>query len=236
MKVGKLLTCLNHGAYRRALVTHRVAAGIEHRSSLTSIGPCDVVIDIGANRGQFALAARRHNPTATIHSFEPLPAPAAIYRAVFANDEKASLQQIAIAPSAGETSMHVSARDDSSSLLPITVRQEAIYPGTQEVGTLSVRTAPLAAVLSQGSFDGRVLLKIDVQGFELSVLEGCEEYLSAFAHVYVECSFVALYEGQALAHEVVAWLAAREMQLRGVYNISYHRSGSAIQADFLFGR
>ncbi|MGA7966535.1 MAG: FkbM family methyltransferase, partial [Gammaproteobacteria bacterium] len=78
------------------------------------------------------------------------------------------------------------------------------------------------------------LLKLDVQGFELPTLQGCEDLLSRFAWVYVECSFIELYEGQALADEVITWLRERGFALSGVYNMSYGRSGRAIQADFLF--
>ena len=52
-------------------------------------------------------------------------------------------------------------------------------------------------------------------------LEGCEDVLPEFAQVYVECSFVELYEGQALADEVVAWLSERQFSLVGVYHMSY---------------
>ena len=52
----------------------------------------------------------------------------------------------------------------------------------------------------------------------------------------MECSFVELYSGQALADEVVAWLQGREWALSGVYNMSFDRAGKAIQADFLFSK
>jgi hypothetical protein len=51
-----------------------------------------------------------------------------------------------------------------------------------------------------------------------------------------ECSFVALYAGQALADEVIAWLRERGLRLIGVYNMANDRDGRAVQADFLFGR
>ncbi|EQD74431.1 hypothetical protein B1B_02676, partial [mine drainage metagenome] len=35
-----------------------------------------------------------------------------------------------------------------------------------------------------------------------------------------ECSFVALYEGHALADEVIAWLRERGLRLIGVYNMA----------------
>ena len=78
------------------------------------------------------------------------------------------------------------------------------------------------------------LLKIDVQGFEMEVLKGCNSMLDYFSWVYVECSFIELYEGQALANEVIDYLHTHGFKLAGIYNMSYDRSGIAIQADFLF--
>jgi len=73
-----------------------------------------------------------------------------------------------------------------------------------------------------------------VQGFELEALRGCADLLECFAYVYAECSFVELYTGQALAHEVIDWLARHCFILTGLYNISYDKNGKAIQGDFLF--
>lgn len=81
-----------------------------------------------------------------------------------------------------------------------------------------------------------ILLKLDVQGYELQALRGCETLLDAFAWVYCECSFVELYQGQALADEVIAWLRAHGLRLIGVYNMAFDHAARAVQADFLFGR
>ena len=35
----------------------------------------------------------------------------------------------------------------------------------------------------------KTLLKIDVQGFELEVLQGCETIVTNFDYIYCECSF-----------------------------------------------
>lgn len=203
---------------------------------LGQLGDVRTVVDVGANRGQFALAARRCFPRAQMISFEPLPRPAAVYRAVFGADERATLFEQAIGPRPGETVIHVSARDDSSSLLPIGAAQEALFHGTGEIGTERISAVRLADRLAPHSITPPALLKLDVQGFELQALEGCEDLLDRFAWIYAECSFVELYEGQALAHTVIAWLRERGLTLRGVYNTAYDRHGKAIQADFLFGR
>ncbi|MBN1548325.1 MAG: hypothetical protein JW902_16870 [Syntrophaceae bacterium] len=67
----------------------------------------------------------------------------------------------------------------------------------------------------------------------INILTG-KDLLDRFVYVYAECSFVGLYTGQALAHEIISWLRERAFLLFGVYNISYDRKGRAVQGDFLF--
>lgn len=235
-KVAKLVTLASVPAWRNALFRYRVAAGVEHSGMFRSVGDLHTVVDVGANRGQFALAARRWCPRARIISFEPLAAPAQTYRTVFGHDESVTLRQAAIGPRREERVIHVAARDDSSSLLPISPVQSELFPGTFEVRGEPVAMAPLFDHMSFDAIRSPALLKLDVQGFELQALEGCESGLSLFAWIYVECSFVELYEGQAFADTVIAWLRSRGFTLRGTFNTSYDAGGRPIQADFLFRR
>lgn len=236
VKLRKLSGILAVSAWRAALCRHRVAPGVEHAAVLRQLADCQTVVDIGANRGQFALVARQCFPAARVVSFEPLPGPAVVYRAVFAGDARARLIEAAIGSQAGEATIHISARDDSSSLLPITARQNALFPGTAGMGTATIRVARLADHVPAEIIMPPALLKLDVQGFELQALAGCEDVLARFAWVYVECSFVELYAGQAFADAVIAWLRERGFVLQGVYNMAYDGEGRAVQADFLFGR
>lgn len=235
-KARKLMAIMREPIWRTALLRHRVAAGVEHSGVLAQLVGCSTVVDIGANRGQFALAVRRCIRRARIISFEPLSKPAAVYRDVFADDVQAQIVEVAIGPDAGTAIIHLSARDDSSSLLPIMARQNAQFPGTAEVGTATIRVAQLGDEIGADAFGSPALLKIDVQGFELQALRGCESLLNLFTWVYVECSFVELYSGQAFADAVIVWLHERGFCLSGVYNLVYDANGCAIQADFLFSR
>ncbi len=209
------------------------AAAVEHKTILCHLD-CRMVIDIGANRGQFALVARACFPSAEIVSFEPLPGPVALFRRVFAKDVTTVLHVAAIGPKSEQCTMHVSGRDDSSSLLPISSLQEEIFPGTSEVETIDVRVAPLDAFVDESDIVAPAMLKLDVQGFELDALRGCESLLHRFDWVYCECSFVELYSGQKLAADVIDWLSSKGFRIKGMYNPSYDRDGLAIQADFLF--
>lgn len=233
-KACKLIACLANSTYRRALSSHRVAAGVEHEDVLRSLGDCRTVVDVGANRGQFALVARRRFPKAKIIAFESLSAPASTFQKVFAGDEWVRLHQVAISPERGEATIHLSSRDDSSSLLPITAMQNAMFPGTAEVGTTTITVGTLVEYVQPEVIKPLALLKLDVQGYELEALKGCEDLIDRFAYIYVECSFVELYAGQALAEEVIVWLRERNFALRAMHNVVCQRDGKAIQADFLF--
>jgi len=230
----KLLRLLPNPAFRRGLA-HGIAATVEHEGYLASIMP-EFVADIGANTGQFALAIRARFPAARIVSFEPLAGPARKYAKLFAGDALTTLHNAAIGPLAETRAIHVSARADSSSLLPIGKLQSQLFPGTEEAGVENVRVAPLDAFVKAEDIPQGSLLKIDVQGFELEALKGCRGLLSRFRWAYVECSFLPLYEGQALADEVLSFLRAEGFAISGIYNLSEDGRGRAVQADFAFER
>ena len=67
-----------------------------------------------------------------------------------------------------------------------------------QAGTAGIRVTRLSDALPAGEIAAPALLKLDVQGFELPALEGCEGVLDRFDWVYVECSFMELYAGQPL--------------------------------------
>ena len=233
VRLRKLATVFTNGDYRVAFFRARVAPSIEHVALLKS-SQFATIVDIGANRGQFTLAARHFSPSARIIAFEPLSGPANRFRAALGGDQLVTLHPVAIGATNGAATMHVSAQDDSSSLLPITDLQESLFAGTREVATESIQVECLASRIKPEDIKQPALLKIDVQGYELSVLEGCEALLPQFSRVYVECSFVELYAGQALAANVIAFLHDRGFDLCGAYNTHYDTSGIAIQSDLLF--
>ena len=229
----KLARVLLASDFRRALVHHQVAAAVEHSQVLRTLN-CRTVVDIGANRGQFALVARHSFPAASILSFEPLPRPAQRFRDVLSGHSRVVLHEVALGSQNGTAMIHVSGHDDSSSLLPIGALQTALFPGTGEVRTQAIQVGRLSEFVDGESISPPALLKLDVQGYEIEVLKGCEELIGLFLYVYVECSFVELYDDQPLAGDVAAWLSDHGFLLRGVHNVAYDGKGQAIQGDFLF--
>jgi FkbM family methyltransferase len=225
----KLVRLLTFAAGRQGL-RYGVAAGVEHWRALGGLGVATVV-DVGANKGQFALLAIGAFPGATIYCFEPLKEPAARLRKMLGAEVR--LFETAIGSSERKGIIYVSRRPDASSLLPIT-KQSEIFPGTELTEERVVPIARLTKYLSSEDLKPPALLKIDVQGYELEVLKGCDPLLSLFQFVYLESSFIELYQGQVLAAEVILYLVHRNFQLSGIYNQVVDSTRRPVQADFLF--
>lgn len=223
-KLVKASRLFAHAPWRHALLKHRVAASLEHAPLADLIEP-STILDVGANRGQFALWARSTWPNARIVAFEPIPTEAAIFTQVLPG---ATLHRSALGDRSGEAAIHLSARLDSSSLLPIGEGQTTRYPGTHEIGTMSVPVRRLDEVIDCPS--APALLKIDVQGYEMWTLMGAERLLPSLTWVYVECSERELYVGQALRDDLTRWLDERGFVQTAVI------SDRGIQSDILFSR
>jgi FkbM family methyltransferase len=229
-KSSKLLALLGVPAYRRALF-HGVAAAVEHET--VPFDPATrTVIDVGAGRGQFALLARQRFPRALIVGFEPLPASFEKASAVLAPDQRTELRPFAIGAEAGTRPIHVTADADSSSLLRPTAEQQRLFPGTEEAGSTAVEVRSLDEAIDQVEMPG--LLKLDVQGGELDALRGASRVLTEVGEVFVECSFVELYQGQPLADEIIVCMAGAGFVLRGMYGPTYGDAGQCVQADLHF--
>jgi FkbM family methyltransferase len=231
--ITKIIRTLWIREYRGALLRAGVFASTEHDHVIDELG-LGTVVDIGANRGQFALCVRRLYPNAKIFSFEPLQKPAESYRRLFGKDPRVKLYNKAISKVTGSASMYVSRWDVSSSMMPFAQAQHDNFPFTEESRRETVSVATLSDCLHPDSIEGAALLKLDVQGYELTALHGCEELFAKFRYVYVEASFIELYVGQALATDVIAYLFAKGFRLVCVANLSNGNARRPIQADFLF--
>lgn len=233
-KAGKAIQLLAMKQGRRGLLKG-VALTNEHIEAMSGLNLCSVV-DIGANKGQFALLIRQLYPSSKIYSFEPLSEPASKFRSLFDRDPNVQLFEMAVGPFCGNAEIHISRQMDSSSLLPIGSKQSELFPGTDEIGTRSIEVTNLSGKLTPEDLATPSLLKIDVQGYELEVLKGCEDLLGSFNYCYVECSNLELYKGQALTDEVIGFLRKHEYEMRSKLSLSVadKMETANAQVDILF--
>lgn len=229
----KLVRLLREPSLRQPL-RHGVAATVEHRS--VPFGDYRTVIDVGAGRGQFAVFASHAFPDARIVSFEPLPSSFEIAARAVGGSDRVELRRQAIGAEPSMSTIHVSADADSSSLRRPTAEQTRRFPGTGGVARAEVEVEVVTLGEAVSEPERPALLKLDLQGGELDALRGAGKLLESIDDVFVECSFVELYEGQALADEVICHLRDRGFSLRGFFSPTYGDDGACVQADLLFGR
>jgi FkbM family methyltransferase len=231
-KARKFLRLARDPLFRRGL-SHRVAAAVEHESVALARNYA-TIIDVGAHTGQFALFAWRRYPGSKLYCFEPLPRARDTLRKVLSEHPNLEIFASAAGAASERRQFHVAGRDDSSSLLGITGRCSDAFPGTEEIKTIPVECQRLDETLDRSDLRRPCLLKIDVQGSELEVIEGGEGLLESVDDLLVELSYVELYEQQPLASDVITHLGARGFNLTGVFGQTRDRAGACLQADFLF--
>lgn len=199
----------------------------------------DLVLDIGANKGQFGSEIRRCGYAGRIVSFEPLSD-------AFAELQQASMEdplwdvypRCALGDHNGEVEINIAGNSESSSILPMLESHRSAAPESAYQGKEVVPVKTLDAVAGQCLRDARsVFLKIDTQGFEWHVLDGARETLPNVRGVLVELSLVPLYEGQHLWREVMARLEAEGFTLWAFQPVfSDQVSGRTLQVDGIFYR
>ena len=157
-----------------------------------------VVLDVGANVGQYATRLRQGGWAGRIVSFEPLPtARVALTQAAAADPLWEVAPPMALGASAGTVTLNVSAESDMSSTLPFLPEMADLLDSAAYTGTVTAPLARLDGVFDQyAGGNDRVLLKIDTQGTESAVLEGASGILDRIQGIQLELSIVPVYQGE----------------------------------------
>jgi FkbM family methyltransferase len=211
--------------------------GIEAQRSTTlrrffATHSIDLVVDAGANLGQFGNLIRRKGYRGRIWSFEPIGHVYDALRQVTDANWKAS--RIALGSTPGHADLNVCVNHSLSSFLPVLGNQG--FAGTESV-TERVAVDTLDNVL-RGDPAASIFLKADVQGFEKQVLEGAAETLKRTQAIYLELPVEHLYEGSWSFPEAIHYLDAlgfAPAQFRTVSPLPTDRS-AAFEFDCLFRR
>jgi FkbM family methyltransferase len=208
------------------------------RCRIMRLHEVDLVLDVGANVGQYAIGLRHLGYRGRIVSFEPLQAAFAQLKAQAAGDPSWQCVKTALGESCGEAVIHVAGNSVSSSLLPMAGLHAEMFPESTYVGDEDVPIAPLQTVAADFlTGDERILLKMDVQGYELAVLRGSEGLLDAVSVIEAEMSTRELYEGQPLWWEIVQFLADRDYLLSIAHELIVNAdTGCLVQLDGVFVR
>lgn len=184
------------------------------RMALLSLNGINVVFDIGANAGQFAIGLRHDGYDGRIISFEPV---AQVYENLVANakgDTEWETVNSALGAFDGKAGINVSMNTVSSSLLNMLPRHlegapESRYVRQEEISVRRIDSI-IDAYLANGE---RLFAKIDAQGFERQIIEGGEGSLHRICGMQLEMSVAPLYEGETLMGDMIGFLSEKNYAL-----------------------
>lgn len=212
MPSGIQLVTRYHQRFKRLGLTNTQAAAstVSHHSRLllnssmlddvpvAVLQDANIVIDVGANEGLWSEAVWRFVRPNRILAFEPSPKTFARLEERFRSLPGAKALNLALGDRVGDTTLHLFDHPEFDSL-------HAPAPAlatTYELTEMSSQTVPLSTldeVLASETTKGEIaLLKLDVQGSELSVLAGAKATLERTRCLIVEMLFTPHYLDEAL--------------------------------------
>lgn len=216
-----------------------VLSGEAQRSAILRHLRIDLVLDVGANAGQFARSLRDSGFSGRIVSFEPLEAAHRALLAASAGDDRWEVaEKAAIGHRRDEIDLHVSANSVSSSALEMLDSHLRSAPDSRYVGVERVAMRRLDDVaLPHVGADARVLLKIDTQGTEDRVLEGASGILARVTAIQLELTLVPLYAEQKLLPQMLEQLTGLGFSPWALWPAFVEpASGRSLQVEGIFVR
>jgi FkbM family methyltransferase len=135
--------------------------------------PGGVFFDVGSNVGFFALlGAREVGPQGSVHAFEPVPRIAEAIRrnAALNGFENVHVHEVAVSDREGTAELLLAQHPGGATLSPADAPEDI-------VGRTTVPVVALDQLVASGTVPVPDVVKIDVEGVEMEVLDGMAELL-----------------------------------------------------------
>lgn len=198
-----LLQRLNH-FLKRIFKVGFVRAGGEFeiaRKSVISRSRCTIIVDGGANSGQWSTQVRKNFPEIKIYSFEPLKAPFELLQVNSLNDKNWLIKNEGLGKNDEVLSMYVSSNEGMSSSFKKPTNHLTEF---QTVKFGDHQRAQIRRLDTDPDLKGQTIyLKLDVQGSEWDAIQGCTGLLNEITAIEVETTLVSMYEGDLTHYELI---------------------------------
>lgn len=198
----------------------------------------DLVLDVGANVGQYASALRRAGYAGRIVSFEPVAEPFAELARAAADDPLWEVRHHALGAEDGTAEINTTP-GTMSSMLSASDFGRDWSDRLGETRTESIEIRRLDSVMDEltGGRASRAYLKLDTQGFDLEVFRGGGDALRQVVAMQSEVACLAIYDGMPRLQEQLTAYEAEGFETVGMYPVSRDpKSLRIIEFDLLMVR
>ena len=173
----------------------------------------NVILDVGANVGQFSKKMATACPNSTIFSFEPNPSLHHLFESNLKGFDKVCLRKQGLGSVSGTLDLSI---DDRNSLV-------SSFAYDHGMRTVSCDMTTIDEFLETNKISKVGLLKIDVEGFEIEVLKGCAKSFAAgmIDSVILEATFTPNRIKSSDAIELINYMRNFSYKPQGFYDLDY---------------
>jgi len=179
--------------------------------------PGQTIIDVGANVGYTArFFARVAGPTGKVHAFEPNPLIFPLLKQNVASLEQVSVHNLGLSSGNGEFPLFIAGSNHGVACFAEKYpASHLVYREGETMRSVDAEVVMGDQFLKQKGIDHVDVIKIDVEGWELNVLAGLAETISACRDLTIFCEFNPRAQecaGRAPA-VLINWLMNRQFSL-----------------------
>ncbi|WP_395052701.1 FkbM family methyltransferase [Flavobacterium sp.] len=209
---------------------------LDRRIKLIKSYNIDVILDIGANIGQYGSEMRNLGFKGEILSFEPMKNAFKKLQKNASSDSKWRVFNFSLGERNGETTINIAKNSVSSSLLDNLPQLIESAPDAEFVEKETIEIKKLDSIFDSLNLSGKnIYLKIDTQGYEEMVLLGAEKTLDKVTGLQIEMSFIASYKGSITFDEMKNKLNLMGFKLLALENGFYDKkTGKQLEVDGVF--
>ena len=192
-----------------------------------------VIFDVGANQGQSIERFKKLFPQAIIHSFEPIEFEFKKLNEKYQNQNNITLNNCAAGDKEEVKDLYITAKTENTSFNKLRknsqwLKQRSKQFNTSEDGyTKNIQKSKIITLDSyckKNSIESIDILKIDTQGYEDKVLQGCREIFnkSIVKAVETEIMFDDVYERHLTFTDIEKNLLPYNFRFSGIENYNYN--------------
>ncbi|MEQ9451619.1 MAG: FkbM family methyltransferase [Pseudomonadales bacterium] len=201
----------------------------------------DVVLDVGANIGQFATMLRDIGYSGKIISFEPGKAAYEQLSKNCADDPGWDAYNYALGNAEENLELNVSRSSVFSSFHPVNSFGKEKYGDALEATTteqVAVRRLDHALTDVLPNHEAHtIFLKMDTQGHDHKVIEGADTFKTSFRAILSEIAVTPIYEDIPDYMESMALYRSIGYEVTGLYVVNRHRdTGHVIEFDCVMAK